>query len=47
MSAPEIVSSTKEERREYIKNVYKCIAICVESARSFMGKNRKSLLRII
>lgn len=28
MKAPEIAESTEEERREYIKSTYKCIADC-------------------
>lgn len=28
MRAPEITSSTEEERRQYIKDTFKCIADC-------------------
>lgn len=28
MRAPEIAESTEEERREYIRNTFKCIADC-------------------
>lgn len=28
MKAPEIEESTEEERKEYIKNAFKCIADC-------------------
>lgn len=28
MKAPEIAESTEEERREYIKSTFKCIADC-------------------
>jgi hypothetical protein len=28
MRPPEIESSTEEERRQYIKNTFKCIAAC-------------------
>lgn len=41
MRPPEIENSTEEERREYIKNTFRCIAIviCVVYARMFRGKD--------
>lgn len=49
MRPPEIENSTEEERREYIKNTFRCIADCdmCGYARCFVEKIRKLPMQII
>lgn len=49
MRPPEIENSTEEERREYIKNTFRCIADCdmCGLCTVFRGKIRKLPMQII
>ena len=46
MRPPEIKNSTEEERRQYIKNTFRCIADCDMCGLCTGGKTRKSHMQI-